>query len=107
MGLIHRDDLPFEVAEELVKQLQKDYPGKKIVFAGDVAGVDQEIEELINSITLRQLEHIVEGYCFDCGAVFPRPWPPEGDGPLPKGWTLYENIGSDDTRILICPKCDT
>ena len=38
MEPIHRDDLPMDVAEEMVKKLQELHPGCKIVFMGDQPG---------------------------------------------------------------------
>lgn len=108
MELIHRDDIPFEIVEELVKALQELHPGMKIVFAGDMSPEDmtEEVTAVSESIIKRQLEHIAEGYCFDCGKICPRPWPPEGDGTLPEGWVIYTEIESSKNPILTCPECD-
>jgi len=40
--LIHRDDVPMDVAEELVTKLKELHPGMKVVFVGDVPTDEQD-----------------------------------------------------------------
>lgn len=113
--LLHRDDLPFEVVEELEKQLAEKYPDRKIVFAGDApeGSLPPEFTGAVEKTMQRFAESVAGGLCIDCGAAmpnypemqtimddgFPEDWQPAD------GWYHFE-----DARGAImgwqCPACD-
>lgn len=98
MGLVHRDDMP----DELLDELQKQFPDMKIVCAGDLPadqlpdGVAEEaarIEEMCRS-------SMISGQCVDCGAFMPN-YPATAEG-----WHYMVAIGNDDLMAWQCPICD-
>jgi hypothetical protein len=108
--MIHKDDLPMDVAEKIVEELKKMHPGcKSVVFAGDSPDTElqekhKQITEQINKMHLKSFK---EGECLDCGTKIPIPWPPKSDDfEWPKGWGRLEEVGNDDLcPALLCPTC--
>ncbi len=103
--LIHRDDVPFELAEEIEAKLKEQYPGYTIRYAGDrpedlPAAARDYAEELARKFRY-SIEH---GTCLGCGKKYPGAWPEEGD--LGFGWSLYGMGGSRDSDHLVCGECD-
>ncbi len=107
--LIHRDDVPADLAEEIVKNMKKDFPECKVVFAGDKPGeVPQEVQDEQAKIIKVAAQRFCKGQCFECGADMPMEWPPRDDEwELPTGWGICtEMYGIDGIPILICPECE-
>ena len=81
MEPIHRDDLPMDVAEEMVKKLQELHPGCKIVFMGDQpGGVPPEMQADLDQFAQAQERAFAEGRCMDCEKPMPG-WPSQGGAP--------------------------
>ncbi len=110
--LIHRDDVPADLAEEIVKNMKDDFPGCRIVFAGDYQGLPPQAVEEARKEQARIVKvaatRFYKGQCFECGADMPMEWPPKDDEwELPTGWGICtETYGIDDIPILICPECE-
>lgn len=109
----HRDDIPMEVAEGIVKHLQELMPGYKVVFAGD-APIDQQLEMApqFQNFTDAVNKAFVDGGCFYCGKKLPG-WPDslEDDAAWeawqpPIDWNRIP-LGPDDDSPMIfeCPDC--
>jgi hypothetical protein len=116
--MIHRDDVPLELVSEIERQMAEKFPGKKIVFVGDVPEneLPQGIKEAMEALDEHWKHCFVHGLCVDCAAKLPGIWPPpeEGDWDLPDGWkVMYEGLGEENGGEedaepvgLICPRCD-
>lgn len=108
--LLHRDDLPMDVAEGIVDQIQKLHPGVKVVFAGDLPTNDPDAEKMrhkAEELHKTIIQSFVDGECFSCGAEIPMEWPPEGDDwDLPDGWHIIDSVQEDGPMFLECPECD-
>ena len=107
MEPIHRDDLPMDVAEEMVKKLQELHPGCKIVFMGDQpGGVPPEMQADLDQFAQAQERAFAEGRCMDCDKPMPG-WPSQGGAPdqLPDGWTYFTDL-KDQPMGWLCPECD-
>lgn len=108
--MIHRDDLPFEEAEKIVKMLQEKHPGHEVVFMGDhAAEVPPEVKRHFDELTKAMREKFLAGKCDDCATPMPG-WtgmPPKSSSELPAGWEFCECIGLPDQQpgIWLCPEC--
>jgi hypothetical protein len=109
MKPIHRDDLPMDVAEEVVESLQQQFPGFKVQFAGDApGGLPPEVAEAMQKLKDQMDQSVLLGQCFDCGAQMPN-YPKQGE-PVPEdwepatGWNYYSS--GDEIMHWICPTCD-
>ncbi len=110
---LHRDDVPFETAEEIVAEMQKKFPGMKIVFAGDhEAECPPEIMESLKQIEAMHERSMALGRCIDCDAQMPNYMKPEMTDaqldawkPSP-GWSTFSNLGNDGIVAWQCPECD-
>ena len=73
MKPIHRDDIPFEVVEQIERELKELYPDKKLSFIGDTGDPQQiaEAEELHRQFVERGKLSFKNGNCVDCGAIMP------------------------------------
>ena len=109
--LIHRDDLPMDLAEAVVGAL-KGVGGdnKKVVFAGDLPEDQQaECADMLRRIEEQESRAIAEGLCRDCGKRVPGNWPPTPDAggqefKLPDGWRWWRCIGPGG-RFIQCHEC--
>lgn len=114
MNLAHRDDLPMEVAEAFERMIKEQFPGMKVVFAGDAPeGVlppekRKELEEFMEY----QDELFRSGRCQDCGKQI-EPWPPEdlnatAESIQTEGWKLFYQGQYEGKRPAAwqCPECD-
>lgn len=68
---IHRDDVDMEVVEALERYMAAEYPGKKMVFEGDVPD-DKRPKDTMWQMKKEMLHYKQSlstnyGYCFDCG----------------------------------------
>lgn len=106
-GLVRREDLPPELAEQVVAELQAMHPGYTVSFAGD-----RPFEELPPAIRdeIQRLERaLYAGQCLDCGAQMPDfPQPPAelpDDWQPPVGWTWFKDHEGAITAWQ-CPACD-
>ncbi len=102
--LPHRDDLPYTIAEEIVEELKKRYPGRQIVFAGDDSDQDAAMEAL-TELEQRQAALLKERRCVDCGKRYPvddEPWPPEA---LADGWSVLWSYTDGSVKALVCDTC--
>jgi hypothetical protein len=103
---VHRDDLPMDVAADIVTELQALHPGCNIVFAGDApGGVPPELQTKIDLIMAATEWALMRGLCFDCGANIPLDWPPTEGVRLPEGWAVFRQPNGDPA-MLQCPDCD-
>src|SRR5947199_924463 len=91
MEPIHRDDLPMDVAEEMVKKLQELHPGFKVVFAGDQpGGVTPELQAELDALLEAQQRAFADGRCMDCDKQMPGwPWKDGAPDQLPEGWAYF------------------
>lgn len=68
---IHRDDVDMEVAEALERYMATEFPGKKMVFEGDVPEDKRPQDSLWQMkkemLHYKQTLSTNYGYCFDCG----------------------------------------
>ena len=105
MNPLHRDDLPFELAEELTKKLKELHPGSTVNFHGDYP--TDKGREIAAKIDAMFQEKLARGECMDCGKKYPWEWPPPGDEEWAKeGWVVYTDHGSDEPVGIVCPECD-
>lgn len=115
-NLIHRDDLPMDVAEGMIEAIKKEV-GKeagddfKVVFAGDLPeGKQTEVIEQFKEIERAMDRAFFNGFCWDCGKRIPKIWTPwkdkEGDYyKLSDGWSIISSIPEDGPLMLQCPEC--
>ncbi len=105
--MLHRDDLPMEVAEGMIEAIQKLHPDCKVVFAGDVPGeIDPAVQDAIDLLEYATWRSFSEGRCFDCQTKIPIPWPPEEeDWKEPDDWNIYVE-GNFPCPMIICPDCE-
>lgn len=102
--LIHRDDIPMDLMEEIERM----FPGKMVVCAGDQPGgaVPLEVKEAIAATTKKFEESLREGLCVDCGAKMPGYPPHDWDTwTLPDDWQLFTNMRGGP-QAFQCPRCD-
>lgn len=107
--LIHRDDIPMDVAEDLVSHLKELYGNDITVqFAGDSnTEMPQDMIEAHTKMNEHFRKCFVEGLCHICGARFPGAWPPEdGDDWSLQGWAYYTSDSEDQVPLLVCPDCE-
>ena len=101
MKPIHRDDLPFEVVEQIEQALKEAHPDKKLVFAGDTGDPDDiaEAERIHIQFAERGRKSFQEGFCVDCGTTMPN----YNNAPA-EGWAHLE----DQEGVFmgwVCPSC--
>lgn len=109
--LVHRDDLPIDVAEQVVSAIQNEFPDHKVVFAGDLPATAENAAEVER----------VMGYIADCGergvcygCETPIPNIPQTDDPaaweawrIPEDWVcLSFGLGEDSPIGFLCPACE-
>lgn len=113
----HRDDLPMDVAEDIVAQLKaagKERYGKNMTvkFVGDMTEEDIKMPN-VAKIQEQLFDHLarcfVDGLCHLCKAQFPGKWPPtdddnDGDSIDLLGWD-YVDQGEETPPIFTCPSC--
>jgi hypothetical protein len=103
---IHRDDIPFEVIEEIERTLKEQHPGFKIICAGDtndpelIAKAEEQHNRLIEIARLSQKN----GTCVDCGAVMPDYPERCQTQELADGWAYLADPGKQFMGWL-CPAC--
>lgn len=105
MELIHRDDIPLEVLEEL----QKKHQVANVVCAGDAPGgrLPQEVRAYIEKVKADSVKSLSKCICFDCGAKI-TDYRPGDDGWMPpEGWVVFHNVVDDEPMFWQCPGCDT
>lgn len=94
-----------DVAEGIVEEFQKMYPGAKVVFAGDSSDPDAvKVQEEVNQALMMML---ASGQCMDCGKVMPD-WPGKDmsdDWQPAKGWKHFNDL-SGEICGWQCPECD-
>ena len=111
-NLIHRDDMDMGDAEELVRHLQEEHPGLRVVFAGDVPDgqLPPAVREAAAQIEEAFQHSMLTGACLDCGAVMPNyPKPGEdmaADWQPAEGWKHFQMRGPDGLIAWQCPDCD-
>lgn len=98
----HRDDMDFE----MIQKLQEMFPGKKIVFLGDLPDTEitAEYVELVQGIEAFHDHSLNSGRCVDCGLKIPD-FDPEKPN-LPDGWNYLTEMNSDKVVAYICSKCN-
>lgn len=107
--LLHRDDLPYPLAEALIKQMREMYPGCQIVFLGDQpeGEVPGEVMDHLRAMGENIARSMAGGTCRQCGGKMPCEWPPPpgpGELTLPEGWLAYD-VG-DELTYFMCPACE-
>lgn len=105
----HRDDLPFEVVEQIEAAFAKIAPGFKVQFLGDHPGeMPADLKEKLEGFEQRIHEAFVEGRCMDCGKKMPGEWPPadEDKWEVPEGWH-YLTQPNGDPLGFSCDECDS
>lgn len=111
MGYLHRDDVPYEVAEEITKKLKEEHPDKKIIFAGDL-GADLP-EAVVVAIKRKEAEmrtSLMLGCCLECDDYMPgyikAIEEQDADYMIPDGWAMYTNPGTKTPGHYMCPECE-
>lgn len=106
--LIHRDDLPFEIVEELEEKFADLFPGMKVRFAGDLPDgeVPQNVLDALAAINQKHDTSLVSGSCLDCGRTMPGFDLDEDEFDLPPGWRIF-NGDNGEPCAFQCPECDT
>lgn len=108
----HRDDMP----DELLEEMEKQFPGMKICFVGDLPE-GHEYEEQARAVERQLKEEMYSGRCHDCQCEQPEfhDWlhheenKEEEPPPAVKsgGWAHMPLSGYDDPPIILwlCPTC--
>lgn len=106
--LLHRDDIDFEDAEQIVNFFEEQFPGMKVVFAGDSNHqLPPEILEQIQTIRMHGLASVAEGTCIDCNKKMLEAWPPENDDwEMPEGWVVLTDRATNEPGGFLCPDCN-
>lgn len=97
-ALIHRDDIPFRLAEHIVDHMQRMFPGHNIRFAGDVP-IEQlppGIESQLRMLTEAHKRSIEERKCFHCGYQFAKNEEP----------VIYTSIADVSDKYYLCSDCE-
>lgn len=109
VNTLHRDDLDYKVAEDIVEELQKEYPGCKIVFVGDVGEeIPKEVQESLLKVEKNMQNTLAKGVCYDCSERIPAKWPVEDDDhdwSWPKGWGIHTDL-KGIPMFMTCGLCD-
>lgn len=117
MEPLHRDDLPMDVAEQVVARIQEQFPGMRVVFAGDHPGdLPDGVKRAIESLNWKMSESMTRGICMDCGAAmegypaftktpegyadFPGDWRPQ------RGWRHFADTIGGKFSHWQCAECD-
>lgn len=110
MGYLHRDDVPFELAESLQKELQEKHPGAKVMFAGDHDDLPEEVEVAIKVHEYKMATSLYTGTCLDCWDFMKGYLKAQKDRDLeymiPDGWGLYRSGSTGEPSHYLCPKCE-
>ena len=104
MEPLKRSDLDPYMEEEIVKALQEQHPGCKIVFAGDEPN-SEAAQKMIRQMQEQMQQSLRDGVCSDCGAKYPGHWPPNGVLVLADGWGVASDLVTDEPLGLLCPNC--
>lgn len=109
MKPLHRDDLPFELAEEITKKLKELHPGSTVRFEGD-SPTDKGLE-IAARLDAMFKEKLARGECMDCGKKYPWEWPPPPGEEwreewTKEGWVVYTEVNGDEPIGIVCPECD-
>jgi len=106
MNSVHRDDL----SPEMLSMLEEQFPGMKIVCAGDVpeSSLPPEVAKEIAEREAKNFRSLTEGRCLDCDVKMPgfplnvvgcaEDWEPD------EGWVWFE--AGDKIVAWQCPNCD-
>lgn len=103
-NLIHRDDIPME----LMQQIEAQFPGMKVVCAGDepAGALPEGLLEAAESLHRKHLLLLVEGRCLDCNEQMPGFPPTDWDAwQLPDGWRYFTDENKQPMAFQ-CPACD-
>ena len=105
---LHRDDLPFGLAEEVVRKLQGEYPGAVIQFAGDSSDMPSEVTIGLRTQEEQVAHSLMFGACVNCdirmlgypviGDDCNKDWRPA------LGWCHFVDM-SDEIVGWQCPQC--
>lgn len=100
--MIHRDDIDYDVIQQLEKEFEELYPGCKIVFAGDhEENLTPEIKKLIDRLNKQLKKDLEAGVCCDCDEKIPN-FSKEN---IPANWVKYEDVSSKEIVSIQCPAC--
>ncbi len=107
----HRDDLPYEVVEEIEAKFAEMFPGMKVVFAGDQPeeSIPEAVRERIAELESKMSRSLATGTCCDCGKKMPGPMPVIGVGAgqrweAPEGWSML--LTGEKPVAFTCDECD-
>jgi hypothetical protein len=112
-AMLHRDDVPMEVAEQIGRVLTEKFPGETLVFPGDIPeGPEREFAERAVARTDDMIrERFRRGQCFICGAQYGGSYPPISDAALnawdQSGWCVLGDGArprAPPDRVA-CPAC--
>lgn len=107
MNPIHRDDIDASDMAEIEKLLAEQYPGMKIVCAGDAPGeLPPDVAAMMQQVERAHMESLANGTCIDCGAKMPDYDIERGDWNPPEGWAWFYEHGTKNIAAWQCPACD-
>lgn len=108
MKPLHRDDIDASDMAEIEKLLQEQFPGMKVVCAGDNPGeLPPGVAKAMASIEESHMLSLVNGTCIDCGAQMPGYDQLDNDDWKPAdGWTWFVEHGTRNPTAWQCPACD-
>lgn len=116
--LLHRDDVPMDLAEDMVTKMKKAAKEQgmgdvKVQFIGDLtdeqkAKLPPGMMEGIARLHDKLVKHFVNGECHVCGKKFPGEWPPPEDGEnySLQDWSYYDSDHESHPPALACPECE-
>lgn len=112
-GMLHRDDLPMELAEEVTRKLKELYPGMKVMFAGDCpdSAVLVRANQALEALQRKNEESLMNGTCIDCGRQMPgysTEWREDrgADWAPAEGWVWFSIPQTDEVVSWQCPECN-
>lgn len=105
---IHRDDLDMDLVNAIEEAFGEMFPGKKLVFAGDLP--EGELPDEMKNFEKKLIDHYndatCQGKCGDCGKQM-KNWPPVGDNwDIDDNWSYIMDSKQELIINFICDECD-
>jgi hypothetical protein len=105
--LVHRDDVPMQLTEQVVAHMQEQFPGYKVRFAGDYPEGELPPEIIAAHAELEELfgRSLASGMCVRCKATisgYPNGSKTISESSAPRGWKLFRDM-SGQPEFWECP----